>query len=422
MDTRSVNQLRVFVEALKASPDLLHDPSISFFKEYLLSLDATIPPLVTPQKEKEPEPEPTPAQPEPEPEPMEDSSEDEESVELDNTGVLEEDPLLDLSMGDDSKQPTDEEMDKSGDLRAQAMCAMSDGNAEEALKLFTEAIELNPHAAALFAKRSQYFIRQKKPANAIRDAEKALSLNPDNSLAQKCKGKGLRLLGKWEESMLALSSGQKIDYDDDTQELLNTIVKPNAEKLRQARLRKESKQREKDHKAKLERVRKAREQQHKAYEAQKEKEKAERESFTGGMPGGMPGGMSGGMPGGMEDIFSDPEIATLLQDPEVVQAMTAIQQNPAAMMQYINNPKVMKIVQKLQGKFAGGGGPGGMGGFPGMPGGGGGGMPGGFPGGMAGAPPSNNATSTNNSSSTTPPNTNSTPSSQPRFTTCDDVD
>ena len=42
MDTKSVNQLRVFVEALKSNPDLLHDPSIEFFKDYLLSLGATV--------------------------------------------------------------------------------------------------------------------------------------------------------------------------------------------------------------------------------------------------------------------------------------------------------------------------------------------------------------------------------------------
>lgn len=45
----------------------------------------------------------------------------------------------------------------------------------------------------------------------------------------------------------------------------------------------------------------------------------------------------------------------LLQDPEVVQAMAAIQKNPAAMMQYMNNPKIMKVIQKLQGKFGGAG-------------------------------------------------------------------
>ena len=62
------------------------------------------------------------------------------------------------------------------------------------------------------------------------------------------------MLGKWEESALALAAGQKCDYDDDTQELLKTVVKPNAEKLRMARLRKESKSRERDHRDKLERM------------------------------------------------------------------------------------------------------------------------------------------------------------------------
>ena len=43
-------------------------------------------------------------------------------------------------------------------FRGSATCALSEGKAEEALKLFTEAIELNPHAASLFAKRAQFFV------------------------------------------------------------------------------------------------------------------------------------------------------------------------------------------------------------------------------------------------------------------------
>lgn len=314
------------------------------------------------------------------------------------------------------------------------MGVMSDGDLDAAIRLFGEAIQHNPHQAVLFAKRAQILLRQKKPNNAVRDAEKALTLNQDNALAHKCKGKALRLLGKWEESALALAAGQKCDYDYDTQELLKTVVQPNAEKLRSARLRKESSRREKDHKAKLERARSAREARQKAYTEAKA-----REAESGGMPGGMggmPGGMGGmpggmgGMPGGMGGIFDDPEIATLLQDPEVVQAMADIQQNPQNLMQYMSNPKVMKVMQKLQGKFSGMGGmpggmggmgdmPGGMGGMPGgmgdMPGGMGG-MPSGFPGGMAGARSSftDPPRSSNNTDTSAPP---------PPFTaSCDDVD
>jgi len=443
IDGKALAQLKVFVQACQMNPGILHEPKLAFFREYLTSLGATIPkkqeepqPAAAkeaPREQPKPEPSKIPT-PEPTPEPMDDSSE-EEAVEVDNSGVIEGEDLMDLPLGDPEKVPSEDEVDKANSLRGQAMSQMSDGNLDEAIKLFGEAVECNPQSAVLFAKRAQMLLRQKKPNNVLRDAEKALSLNPDNALAHKCKGKAYRLLGKWEEAALALAAGQKCDYDDDTQELLKTVVKPNAEKLRAARLKKETSRREKEYKAKVERAKSAKEARQKAYEEAKAAREAEG-------PGGM-----GGM-GGMGGLFDDPEIATLLQDPEVVQAMADIQQNPGNMMKYMSNPKVMKVITKLQGKFAGMGGmpggmggmggmgegmpggmggmPGGMGGMPGgmggmgggMPGGMPGGFPGGFPGGMAGATGPEMSeptrTSTNNANSSAPP---------PPFTaTCDDVD
>merc|ERR1711894_697440 len=100
--------------------------------------------------------------------------------------------------------------------------------------------------------------------------------------------------------------------------------------------------------------------------------------------------------GGLGGLFSDPELMESLNDPEVAAAFAEITQNPANLMKYQGNPKVMKLITKMAGKMGGGGGGGlggmmggmpGMGGmFGGMPGMGGG-MPGGMPGGGAAPPP-----------------------------------
>merc|ERR1712128_248795 len=68
---------------------------------------------------------------------------------------------------------------------------------------------------------------------------------------------------------------------------------------------------------------------------------------------------------GMMAAFSDPEVAAAFKD---------ISSNPANIMKYQSNPKVMALVNKMASKM------GGMGGMPGM----GGGMPG--MGGMGGMP------------------------------------
>merc|ERR1712172_168624 len=74
----------------------------------------------------------------------------------------------------------------------------------------------------------------------------------------------------------------------------------------------------------------------------------------------------GGM-GGMGGLFSDPELLESLSDPEVAAAFEDITSNPANIMKYQGNPKVMKLLTKMAGKMGGGGGgmPGGMGGMPG---------------------------------------------------------
>ncbi|CAF1059079.1 unnamed protein product, partial [Didymodactylos carnosus] len=95
-------------------------------------------------------------------------------------------------------------------------------------------------------------------------------------------------------------------------------------------------------------------------------------------------GGAGGL-GGLGAFMNDPEIMTALQDPDVQTAFAEISSNPAKIADYQNNPKVRKIMEKIAGKF-GGGGAGGMGGMGGFPGG-----MGGFPGGMGGSSTSPNS-------------------------------
>ena len=93
--------------------------------------------------------------------------------------------------------------------------------------------------------------------------------------------------------------------------------------------------------------------------------------------GGMPGmGGGGGMPAGMDEIMKDPEIMAAMANPKVMAAVQSCMGNPMQMMQYMNDPEVGPVLQKMMGKMMGGGmPPGAMGGMPG----GMGGVPGGMP-------------------------------------------
>merc|ERR1711973_85795 len=248
------------------------------------------------------------------------------------------------------------------------------------------------------AKRGMCYLKiSPKATNAcVKDCTRAIELNPDNAAAYKWRGRAYMFLGKFAEASKDLATACKIDFDEAADEWLKE-VKPNAKKLQDHENKKKRKAAEKELKERQERVRKAREAQEKAA-----KEAQEEEMDMGGMPGGMPGGM-----GGLGGLLNDPELMAAFSDPEVAAAFKDISANPANIMKYQGNPKVMALVTKMASKMGaggsggGGGGMGGLGGLGGMMGGLGGmmgglggmmggmgrGTGGGGPGAGAGAPP-----------------------------------
>ncbi|XP_063620751.1 hsc70-interacting protein-like [Cydia splendana] len=370
-----LGQLKMFIEICKSQPQILNHPKIVFFKDYITSLGGTIPAATfgaktfTASGDSVP-----PSNNNADKIPSSDEESDPESdVELDMEGVIEPDVLDDSQvMGDQSKETTDEERDQSDEKRSAAMRAFSEQNFEEAIKLYNEAIQLNPQSALLFAKRGQVYLKLNKPNACIKDCTQALELNCDSAAAYKFRGRAYRLLGKFEEASHDLCESLKIDYDDQTNEWLQE-VKPNAEKLRQHKLTMQRRKEEKEHQDKLRRARKAQEARARAAQAQ-----ADAPGFPGGFPGagfpgaGFPGGMPRGGGGGMPDIaslISDPEIMALIQDPDVAMAFQDVSSNPANFVKYQNNPKVAAAIEKLQSKFfSAAGGFGGAGAGAGAPG------------------------------------------------------
>merc|ERR1719171_2458636 len=246
------------------------------------------------------------------------------------------------------------------------MSSFSEGEWEAAIALFTEAIKLNPNSAAMFAKRGACFIKVQKPNACVRDCTRAIELNPDNAGAYKFRGRAHRLLGNFTQAAADLATACKIDFDEQADEWLKE-VQPNAKKLAEHQRKKDRKEAEKALNEKKERIRKAKE----AREAAA-KEAAENPQDDMGDMGGM---------GGLGGLFNDPEMMAAFADPEVAAAFKDISANPANIMKYQNNPKVMNLVTKMAGKMGGAGG-GGGGGMPGM--GGLGGMAGGLGGMMGG--------------------------------------
>ncbi|KER25906.1 hypothetical protein T265_14120, partial [Opisthorchis viverrini] len=94
-----------------------------------------------------------------------------------------------------------------------------------------------------------------------------------------------------------------------------------------------------------------RERRERIRKAQESRERAKQESpFNGASRG------ADNMGDTFSQLFNDPELIAAIQDPEVMKAFGEVSSNPAAMHKYKDNPKVKRVLEKMQDKFGGLGG------------------------------------------------------------------
>lgn len=159
--------------------------------------------------------------PEPEAPPVEFSDDEGLAKDPDSEAPLPELPSAELM----SKELSDADMDKQGDLKQQAQDALEDGKLDEAVAKFTEAMMLGNVSAMMLAKRAEMLMKQKRYKAAAADAGAALELNPDSAKAYRVRGKARRFLGDYEGSFKDLSQAQKIDYDDGVADIHSWVHK-----------------------------------------------------------------------------------------------------------------------------------------------------------------------------------------------------
>ncbi|XP_076953229.1 TPR repeat-containing thioredoxin TDX-like [Bidens hawaiensis] len=234
MDDSKVEELKLFVERCQSDPSILHKPSLGFFKTFLQSLGAKIPPASAASGAEN----------------GHTANEDivESDLELDDSDVVKPDDDPPQKMGDPSIEVTDENRDLAQNLKSKAIEAISEGNLDEAIDHLTEAIALNPSSAILYATRASVFVKLKKPNAAIRDADAALKINADSAKGYKMRGMARAMLGQWEEAARDLGLASNIDHDEEIGSTLKKI-EPNVHKIKEHRRKYERLRREKKTKA-----------------------------------------------------------------------------------------------------------------------------------------------------------------------------
>ncbi|XP_017757129.1 PREDICTED: putative protein FAM10A4 isoform X1 [Eufriesea mexicana] len=317
--------VKEFFNKCKTNPEILHQPNLYFIKDLIEFFGGKIPKVNRAEKGESPSKrsEDTNASKEPEP-----KSESEESdLELDMSAVIEPDTDAPQKMGNPTLQPTEEEIAESQVKRSEAVSAFAENAYEKAIELYTEAIVMNPQAALLYAKRGQIFLLMNKPNACVRDCNRALELNPDSAAAHKFRGRAYYLLGKFEEAANDLRLACKFDYDEEADEWLREVT-PNARKIEEHKRKKVRKMQEKlEHEVK-ERLNKTRENV-KTYE---ENTRTSQTDFSGEK---------------MADFYKFlNDIGTLnaIKDPEIAEAFKEISANPANILKYQNNPKIMDFI------------------------------------------------------------------------------
>lgn len=129
-----------------------------------------------------------------------------------------------------SKELSDADLDKQGELKQQAADALEDGDVATAVSKFTEAMMLGGVSAMMIAKRAEMLFKQKRYKAVVADATLALTLNPDSAKAYRARGKARRFLGEYEGSAADFTQAQKIDYDDGVADM-HKYVKNRWEKM-----------------------------------------------------------------------------------------------------------------------------------------------------------------------------------------------
>ena len=271
-----------------------------------------------------------------------------------------------------------EDYEEASTYKQQAAEAKDQGDYVTALKWYNQAIVAAPPSALLYATRASVLEQLGHYSEAMEDCTYALEQNPDSAKAYKIRGK-LRYQqsegADWEEALSDLNQAQAIDFDPELVDLLKELTQRRKEEEHvqaQARMEHEDALRKKAQEIKQAQA------EAKA-EAAAAAAAASRSASMPGMPGG---GFGGGMdPSMMAGLMSDPEVREAMKNPKVLTALQELMSgpggpmgllsNPGKLQQLMMDPEVGPVLQKLVGKFMGGGGGAGMG----MPGGMGGGMP-----------------------------------------------
>lgn len=102
-------------------------------------------------------------------------------------------------------------MSNVDELKSKGNAALQSENFTEAIKFYTEAINLDPSNHILFSNRSAAYAKVNNYEQSLKDAEQTISLKSDWPKGYSRKGAALELLEKYDEAIVTYQEGLKIE-------------------------------------------------------------------------------------------------------------------------------------------------------------------------------------------------------------------
>lgn len=199
-------------------------------------------------------------------------------------------------------------MSTSEELKAKGNAALQAEKFTEAIQFYTEAIEKDPSNHILFSNRSAAYAKTNNYDQALKDAEKTISLKSDWPKGYSRKGAALELLDRFDEAIVTYNDGLKVDPAN---QQLQDALKNCKENFRQP-------------------------------------------SFNLGGGAGGAAGNPFADPKMIAALAANPKTRELIADPEVQALLMGLQKNPNDIAKLLSHPKASQLLQAMFSGMGGG--------------------------------------------------------------------
>jgi len=117
---------------------------------------------------------------------------------------------------DEEKKAQAQREAQAEEKKAEGNTFLRDSKIDEAIKAYTEAIDLNPYNAIYYANRAAAYTSLRDHESAIEDCRKAVAIDPTYSKAYSRLGLAFFSLGKYHEAVHAYEKAKELDPENDT--------------------------------------------------------------------------------------------------------------------------------------------------------------------------------------------------------------